>query len=100
MEINHVQEINIKNILEILSTVSIKLIDGKDILVFICRLKDSPIQINAEVIDNKKKKARLFFFNGKKNNVIIGKSITKIKFNITDYKKRLYVLFHNILLED
>jgi hypothetical protein len=93
MEINHVQEINIKNILEILSTVNIKRIDDKDILVFICRLKDNPIQTNAEVIDNKKKSVRLFFFNGKKNNVIIGRSITKIKSNITDFGKGYKLLF-------
>jgi len=82
IEINQVHEIKIKNILEILSTIRIKLIDGTDILVFKSILKDNEIQTNAEIIDNTKKRRRFVFFIGKKTKVIIGKRITKIKFII------------------
>jgi len=82
IEINQVHEIKIKNILEILSTIRIKLIDGTDILVFKSILKDNEIQTNEEIIDNTKKRRRFVFFIGKKTKVIIGKRITKIKFII------------------
>ena len=79
---NHVQEIKIKNILEILSTINIKLTDENEMMVFNPTLKDNQIQTDAQIIDIEKKKGRLYFFNGKKTKLMIGKRITRIKFNI------------------
>jgi hypothetical protein len=83
MEINQVQEIKIKNSLDILSTIKIKLTGGNDILTSNSILNDNQIETNADIVDNKKNSGRLFFLIGKKNKVITGKSITRTKFNIT-----------------